>query len=62
MALLAPTVVRRFRDNGTERSIESFHAEHEVLSRQGYTVPPAHRLDEPDERESTLGGPGPSRA
>jgi hypothetical protein len=57
VALLAPTVVRRFRDNGAERSIESFHAEHQVLSRQGYTVPPAHRLDQPDERESTLGGP-----
>ena len=49
VALLAPMAVRRLRDNGTERSIESFHAEHEVLSRQGYTVSPAHRLSEPDE-------------
>jgi len=51
VALLAPIVVRRLRDNGTERSIQSFHAEHEVLSRQEYSVPPAHRLDQPDERE-----------
>jgi hypothetical protein len=48
VALLAPIAVRRFRDNGTEKSIESFHAEHEVLSRQEYTVPPAHRLDVAD--------------
>lgn len=44
LAILSPVVVRRFRDHGTERSIESFHAEHEVLSRQEYSVPPAHRL------------------
>ena len=56
VALLAPTVVRRFRENGTERSIESFHAEHQVLSRQEYTVAPAHRLDQPDLRP-TSGGP-----
>jgi hypothetical protein len=56
VALLAPTVVRRFRDNGAERSIESFHAEHQVLSRQGYIVPPAHRLDQSDEREPSFGG------
>jgi hypothetical protein len=49
VALLTPIVVRRFRDGGTERSIVSFHAEHEVLSRQDYTVIPAHRLDRPDE-------------
>ena len=30
VAILAPVVVRRFRDSGTERSITSFHAEHEV--------------------------------
>ncbi len=53
VALLAPTVVRRFRDHGTERSIESFHAEHEVLSRQEYAVAPAHRLDA-DGRETTI--------
>jgi hypothetical protein len=46
VALLTPTVVRRIRDNRGERSIASFHTEHEVLSRQGYVVPPAHRLDE----------------
>jgi hypothetical protein len=51
VAILAPVVVRRFRDSGTERSIDSFHAEHEVLSRQGYVVPPAHRLDRPDHEE-----------
>jgi hypothetical protein len=49
VALLAPIVVRRLRDSGTEKSIQSFHAEHEVLSRQDYTVTPAHRLDQPDE-------------
>ncbi|HEV2427423.1 MAG TPA: hypothetical protein VGS61_04305 [Acidimicrobiales bacterium] len=48
VALLAPMAVRRLRDRGTERSIESFHAEHEVLSRQGYAVAPAHRLNEPE--------------
>ena len=46
VALLAPVAIRRLRDGGTERSIESFHAEHEVLSRQSHTVEPAHRLDE----------------
>jgi hypothetical protein len=49
VALLAPVAIRRFRDGGAERSIESFHAEHEVLSRPGYVVAPAHRLDENDE-------------
>jgi hypothetical protein len=53
VALLAPVAIRRFRDGGAEKSIQSFHAEHEVLSRQDYTVAPAHRLDEPDE-ESIL--------
>jgi hypothetical protein len=49
VALLAPVAIRRFRDGGAEKSIQSFHAEHEVLSRQDYTVAPVHRLDEPDE-------------
>jgi hypothetical protein len=49
VALLAPVVIRRLREGGSERSIQSFHAEHEVLSRQDYTVAPAHRLDEPDQ-------------
>jgi len=49
VALLAPVAIRRFRDGGGEKSIQSFHAEHEVLSRQDYTVVPVHRLDEPDE-------------
>jgi hypothetical protein len=48
VAILVPIVVRHFRESGTERSIDSFHAEHEVLSRQEYTVPPAHRLDRAD--------------
>jgi hypothetical protein len=48
VALLAPVAIRRLRDRGGERSIESFHMEHEVLSRQGYTVAPAHRLSEPE--------------
>jgi hypothetical protein len=49
VALLAPVVIRRLREGGSEKSIQSFHAEHEVLSRQDYTVAPAHRLDVPDE-------------
>ena len=51
VALLTPVVVRRFRDGGTEKSIDSFHAEHEVLSRQEYAVTPAHRLDDSDDYE-----------
>jgi len=46
--------IRRLRDGSPERSIESFHAEHEVLSRQEYSVSPAHRLDRPDEAESQV--------
>ncbi len=53
VALLAPIAIRRFRDGGTEKSIVSFHAEHEVLSQQDYPVAPAHRLDRPDEPEAT---------
>ncbi len=34
VAILIPIAVRRLRDDNTERSIESFHAEREVLSRQ----------------------------
>ena len=49
VALLAPVVIRRLREGGSEKSIQSFHAEHEVLTRQDYAVAPAHRLDEPDE-------------
>lgn len=57
LALLTPMAIRRLRDGAAERSIESFHAEHEVLSRQGYVVNPAHRLDQPDEVETGLQGP-----
>ena len=46
IAFLAPVVVRKIRDMGSDRSIDHFHAEHEVLSRQGYAVEPAYRLDE----------------
>ena len=52
LALLTPMVIRRLRDGGPERSIQSFHAEHEVLSRQEYVVNPAHRLDQSDDAES----------
>ncbi|MDE3083541.1 MAG: hypothetical protein KGJ39_09030 [Acidobacteriota bacterium] len=46
IAFLAPVVVRKIRDMGSDRSIDHFHAEHEVLSRQGYAVEPAYRLDD----------------
>ena len=39
-------LVGRLRESREERSISHFHEEHEVLSRRGYSVPPAHRLDE----------------
>jgi hypothetical protein len=58
VALLAPMAIRRLRDGGAERSIQSFHAEHEVLSRQEYAVSPAHRLDQPDAVETAQPGPG----
>src|ERR1700685_2673669 len=58
VALLAPVAIRRLRDGGAERSIQSFHAEHEVLSRQEYAVNPAHRLDQPDEVVAGVHGPG----
>jgi hypothetical protein len=54
VALLAPVAIRRLRDGSPERSIESFHAEHEVLSRQEYSVSPAHRLDRADEAETQM--------
>ncbi len=57
VALLAPVAIRRLRDGGAERSIQSFHAEHEVLSRQEYAVNPAHRLDQPDHTDSGLATP-----
>jgi len=53
VALLAPIVIRRFREGGTERSIQSFHAEHEVLSQQDYLIAPAHRLDRADQPTAT---------
>ena len=62
VALLAPVVIRRLREGGSEKSIQSFHAEHEVLSRQDYTVAPAHRLDVPDEAPVRDYGGGSSTA
>ena len=56
VVLLAPVIVKRLRDGSGERSIDSFHAEHEVLSRQTYAVPPAHRLDRHDGLESPGSG------
>jgi hypothetical protein len=55
VAILVPVVVRRFRDSGTEKSIHSFHQEHEMLSRQEYSVPPAHRLD-PERQDEVFQG------
>jgi hypothetical protein len=46
LAILVPWGVVKFRNSRAERSIDSFHAEHEVLSRQGYSVAPARRLDD----------------
>jgi hypothetical protein len=46
VAILAPWAVVKFRNSRSEKSIDSFHAEHEVLSRQGYSVAPARRLDQ----------------
>ncbi len=46
LAILTPWAVVKFRNARSEKSIDYFHAEHEVLSRQGYSVAPARRLDE----------------
>ena len=46
LAILAPWAVIKFRNSRAEKSIDHFHAEHEVLSRQGYSVAPARRLDD----------------
>jgi hypothetical protein len=48
VAILVPIVIRHFRESGGERSIEHFHAEHDVLSRHEYSVSPAHRLEMAD--------------
>src|ERR1039457_2770901 len=57
-ALLAPVLIPPLRDGRPERSTHSFHAEHEVLSRQEYVVNPAHRLEQPDEAEPEIREPG----
>ncbi|MBW4029646.1 MAG: hypothetical protein HIU57_03075 [Acidobacteria bacterium] len=46
LAILAPWAVVKFRNSRAERSIDSFHVEHERLSRQGYAVAPVRRLDD----------------
>jgi hypothetical protein len=46
LAILAPWAVIKFRNSRSEKSIDSFQAEHEVLSRQSYSVTPARRLDD----------------
>ena len=46
LAILTPWAVMKFRNSRSEKSIDHFHAEHEVLSRQGYSVAPARRLDD----------------
>jgi hypothetical protein len=46
LVILAPWAVVKFRNSRSEKSIDHFHAEHEVLSRQGYSVAPARRLDD----------------
>jgi hypothetical protein len=46
LAILAPWAVVKYRNSRSEKSIDHFHAEHEVLSRQGYSVAPARRLDD----------------
>jgi hypothetical protein len=46
LAILAPWAVVKFRNSRAEKSIDHFHAEHEVLSRQNYSVAPARRLDD----------------
>jgi hypothetical protein len=46
LAILAPWAIVKFRNSRAEKSIDSFHLEHERLSRQRYSVAPVHRLDE----------------
>ena len=46
LAILTPWAVMKFRNSRADKSIDHFHAEHEVLSRQRYSVAPARRLDE----------------
>ena len=46
LAVLTPWAVNKFRNRRSDKSIDHFHAEHEVMSRQSYSVAPARRLDE----------------
>jgi len=48
VAILVPIAVRYFRDGGTERSIESFYAEREMLSRQEHVLAPEHYYERPE--------------
>ncbi len=47
VAILIPIAVRYLRDGGTERSIESFYAEREMLSRQEHVVAPEQHFERP---------------
>lgn len=46
VVLLSPFAYRWLRDRGGERSIETFHHEHESLRRRGYSVQPARVLED----------------
>jgi hypothetical protein len=48
VAILVPIAVRYFRDSGTERSIESFYAEREMLSRQERAMSPEYHYERPE--------------
>ena len=48
VAILVPIAVRYFRESGTERSIESFYAEREMLSRQEHALAAEHRYERPE--------------
>jgi hypothetical protein len=47
VAILIPVAVRYFRDSGTERSIESFHAERDMLSHQEHVQGSEDRNERP---------------
>ena len=46
VVLLSPFAYRWLRDRGGERSIQTFHHEHESLRRRGYSVQPARVLED----------------
>lgn len=59
-AFLIPSLVRKIRDWRSDRSIEHFHAEHDLLARQA-VVAPVHRLDETDHYDAGFVAPAPSQ-